>query len=218
MGLLFLDEPTLVGRLHVHRRERRRDFAARDLDDVLGLVLDPERRRTIGRDAEPRVGAQHLVVHPYVIDVAVRLRVVRIDRERLFPDQQRTIEVACTVAVQALLDQAIDVGRRCHRVSLPAGLRDHAAEHVQRAIEGLGGIGKRRKVLRSDRLARALDDGARLLDRVLPEVGAGDDVRDLREQPLDLLERLLGLLARLLELLAAADLDHVVLRSLDHLA
>ena len=48
------------------------------------------------------------------------------------------------------------------------------------------------QVLRRDRLPRALDDGARLLDRVLAEVRARDDVGDLREQRLDLLERLLA--------------------------
>ena len=47
-----------------------------------------------------------LVVQADVVDVAVRLRVVGIDRERLLPHEQRTVEVACAVAVQALARSA----------------------------------------------------------------------------------------------------------------
>ena len=49
-------------------------------------------------------------------------------------------------------------------------------------------------VLLRDRLPRLVDDAARLVDRVAPEVARRDDLLDLREQPLDLADELLGLL------------------------
>ena len=93
--LVGLDEPALVEGVHVHRgRYARRNLVTLgDLDDVFGLVFDPE-RHTIIRDAQPRIRLENFVVYPDVVDVAVRLRVVRIDREDLFPDGKSIIEIA----------------------------------------------------------------------------------------------------------------------------
>ena len=71
-------------------------------------------------------------------------------------------------------------------------------------------------IARRDRLARAIDDAARLLDRVLPEVASRRWPLDLREQPLDLVDELLGLLSCFSNS-SDRSIDQVVLGLLDHL-
>ena len=121
MSFFFGDEPALVERIHVHRRRGLRGQLARqDLDQVLGLVLDPERHAAVAAVADLRgtVGDEDLVVVADIVDVAVRLHVLGIDRERSLPRQERPVEITCTIPVQAILDQTLDVDRYGHVVVL----------------------------------------------------------------------------------------------------
>src|SRR5262249_37673479 len=80
-------------------------------------------------------------------------------------------------------------------------LRHDALEHVQRAGQSLRGVDHGPQILGLDGLPRLLAHAAGLLDGVLPEIRAADDLGHLREQTFDLVQQLLGLLAVLLELL-----------------